>query len=248
MQQKMAKLLSCLIPSKEKRRIFREKHTSISSTSIIVNEGSRNQAIVIYPDGREEKITYIPGLQIEFMGDDNIFKLYAPLPQFINCRIQMCNEAEFILHESKYTLNNLIVWRMRKGTKIEIGKNFSCVGVEIAMHGEENLQVTIGEECMFSHDIFIQPTDNHAIIDKTTKTPLNFGKSIQIEDHVWLCPHVHIHKGVSIPKDCIIGTCSVVTKSIDKPGSVAVGAPAKIIRENITWSRSSAADYVARGG
>lgn len=247
MNQKIIKLISCLIPSKSCRRSFREKYTVSKHQSIVKNNGSNNKAVIVYPDGSEENITYIEGLSINFMGDNNVFKLYAPLPKFINCAVHMTNSAEFILHESMYTLKNFIVWNMREGTKCEIGKNFSCVGVEIALNGEKNLQVTIGENCMFSHDVFIQPTDNHAIIDKKINKPLNFGGNITIGNHVWLCPFVHIHKGVSIPDDCVIGTSSIVVKSIEYSNCVAVGTPAKVIKKNITWSRSSAADYMERG-
>ncbi len=228
-------------------KILRYKLRYRYFTDSIENKGTNNKAVIVYPDGREENITYIEGLNIQFIGNNNIFKLYHPLPKFINCQIQMINDAEFILHESKYTLKNFIVWRMRKGSKLEIGKDFSCVGVEFALHGEDNLQVHIGENCMFSHDIYIQPTDNHAIIDKNTMQPINFGGDILIGNHVWICPNVHIHKNVTIADDCVVGTCSIVTKSINEEGCVAVGMPAKVIKRNITWSRSSAPDYIIRG-
>lgn len=199
MYNKIIKLISCLIPFKNVRKSFRQKFLKINiiTSSIIENNGVNNKAVIIYPDGKEEIISYIEGLQIQFMGDNNTFKLYAPLPQFINCRIQMIENAIFILNESKYTLKDFIVWRMRKGTKLEIGKNFSCEGVEVALHGEENLQVHIGDDCMFSHDIYIQPTDNHAIIDKESGLPINKGGNINIGNHVWLCPSVRIHKNVN---------------------------------------------------
>lgn len=240
------KLISCLIPSKEQRRKFRGKYIPKTPTSIIENNGTNNKAVIVHPNGSYEKIIYIEGLSIQFIGDNNVFKLYAPLPQFINCTIQMIDNAEFVLHESQYKLKDFIVWRMRKGTKLEIGKDFSCEGVEVALHGEENLQVHIGDDCMFSHDIFIQPTDNHSIINKESGLPINKGGNINIGNHVWLCPSVRIHKNVIIPDDCVVGTCSIVTKNIDEKGCVVVGMPAKAIKKNITWSRWSAQDYMER--
>ena len=252
MHKQIIRILSCFIPSKKRRKIFRDKYSDaplkmIFKNKNIINKGKNNKFILHLPNGRMVKNPIIPGLKVVFEGNDNVCELYAPVPKFINCEIQMTRQAHFILHESQYKLKNFIVWRMRKGSKCEIGKNFSCEGVEVALHGEDNLHVKIGEECMFSHDIFIQTTDNHAIIDKKTKKPINFGKSITIGDHVWLCPHVHIHKGVTISNDCVIGTCSIVNRSIKKSNCVAVGMPAKIVKENITWARSSAPDYLIRG-
>ena len=252
MHKQIIRILSCFIPSKKRRKIFRDKYSNaplkmILKNKNIVNKGKNNKFILHLPNGRIVKNPIIPGLKVIFLGSDNFCELYAPLPKFINCEIQMTSQAHFILHESPYTLKNFIIWRMREKTKVEIGKNFSCVGVEIALLGEKNLKVKIGDECMFSHDVFIQPTDSHSIIDNKTKKPINFGKSITIGNHVWLCPHVHIHKGVTIPNDCVIGTCSVVTKPIEKSNCVAVGMPAKIIKEDITWARSSAPDYLIRG-
>ena len=49
-----------------------------------------------------------------------------------------------------------------------------------------------------------------------------------IGDNVWLGRDVTICKGVTIGDNCIIGTKSVVTKSIPS-NSIAVGVPAKVI-------------------
>ena len=42
-------------------------------------------------------------------------------------------------------------------------------------------------------------------------------------------------KGVSLADGIIVGTRSLVTKSIDKENTLIVGTPAKVIKENIEW-------------
>jgi len=55
-------------------------------------------------------------------------------------------------------------------------------------------------------------------------------KGIRIEDDVWIGSHSTILDGVTIGKGAVIGAGAVVTKDIP-PYSVAVGVPAKVIKE-----------------
>lgn len=55
-------------------------------------------------------------------------------------------------------------------------------------------------------------------------------KPITIEDDVWVAGRVNIMAGVTIGKGSVIGAGSVVTKDIP-PYSVAVGVPAKVIKQ-----------------
>lgn len=55
-------------------------------------------------------------------------------------------------------------------------------------------------------------------------------EGIIIEDDCWLGSGVKVLDGVTIGKGCVIGANSVVTKDIP-PYSVAVGAPARVIKK-----------------
>lgn len=55
-------------------------------------------------------------------------------------------------------------------------------------------------------------------------------KPVRIGERVWLGAHVTVLKGVSIGDGSVVGAGSVVTKSLP-PGVVAVGNPARVIRE-----------------
>ncbi len=209
----------------------------------IDNRGSGNRFVLIKKDGSVEENPRVDGLKIVFFGNDNEVVLHEPVPKFSKCVVQMHTRARFILHGSPYYVQNMIVWKMRANTRVEIGRDFSCVGMQIAMHAEENLEVTFGDGCMVSHDVYIQPTDAHSIIDMNTLGALNPGGSIRIGNNVWIGPEVYVCKGVRIADDVIVGARSIVTRSIDRSNVVAVAPPLRILRENVIWTRSSPYDY-----
>lgn len=60
--------------------------------------------------------------------------------------------------------------------------------------------------------------------------PVSSDKRVVIEDNVWLGELVTVLPGVTIGKGSIIGSNSVVSKSIP-PHSIAVGSPAKVIKQ-----------------
>ena len=55
-------------------------------------------------------------------------------------------------------------------------------------------------------------------------------EGITIEDDVWLGSNVVVVDGVTIGKGCVVGAGAVVTKDLP-PYSVAVGVPAKIVKD-----------------
>lgn len=61
-------------------------------------------------------------------------------------------------------------------------------------------------------------------------------KRLVIGNHVWLGRRASIIGNVRIGTGSIIGMCSVVVKNIPT-FSIAVGYPAKVIKENVSWGR-----------
>lgn len=58
---------------------------------------------------------------------------------------------------------------------------------------------------------------------------VEFGHAIKIEDDCWIGGNVIILPGVTIGRGCTVGAGAVVTKSL-APYSVALGAPAKVVK------------------
>lgn len=91
--------------------------------------------------------------------------------------------------------------------------------------------VTIEDDVLIAGHVFI--SDNqHGIgsVDVPFKyQPLERIAPVRIGRGTWLGEHVVVLAGVTIGEMCIIGANSVVTRSIP-PRSIAVGAPARVVR------------------
>jgi carbonic anhydrase/acetyltransferase-like protein (isoleucine patch superfamily) len=99
-------------------------------------------------------------------------------------------------------------------------------------------RLIVGEDCMFAHAITCRTNDDHSIIDMESGAFLNPAADIHIEPHVWVCPDATILRGVTIGFGSVVGMKSSVTRSIP-PFTLAGGQPARILRKNISWDRSS---------
>jgi acetyltransferase-like isoleucine patch superfamily enzyme len=113
------------------------------------------------------------------------------------------------------------------------------VGVEINdyVHIAAVEQVVIGENVLIASKVFISDhnhgsysDDHHSSPDQPPSQRKIFSKAVIIEDNVWLGEFVSVLQGVRIGKGSIIGSMSVVTSNIP-PNSIAVGVPAKVIKQ-----------------
>ncbi len=97
--------------------------------------------------------------------------------------------------------------------------------------------IYVGDDNLWSSNVKINTDDMHAIFDHVSLKRLNrFGSVVTIGTHVWLGSDVLINPGARISDNVVIGSRTVVTKSVPI-GCVAVGAPARVIRRHTTWTR-----------
>ena len=59
---------------------------------------------------------------------------------------------------------------------------------------------------------------------------------IVIGNHVWIASHCHISKNTYIADDCVVAQQSLVGKRFEQPKCLIGGIPAKLLKDNITWS------------
>lgn len=122
-----------------------------------------------------------------------------------------------------------------RGSDIHIGDGTSFTWyAQILSH--EASRIIIGSDCLFAGNVMVTTSDMHSIIDVDTGKRTNPPIPITIGDHVWLGQNVYVMKGVQIGDGSIVGAASVVTRNIPVK-SLAVGSPARVVRNNVTWQR-----------
>ena len=144
----------------------------------------------------------------------------------------MYGDALAMLREGRLELGEHVmfeagVWLTGTG-RIRIGGgSFLNLGVMVAAQD----RVEIGEHCMFANGCFITDAD-HRFDDPGKPVPwqgfTSQGPTI-VGDNVWCGANVVITSGVTVGERCVIGANSVVTRDLP-PRSIAVGAPARVIR------------------
>ena len=125
------------------------------------------------------------------------------------------------------------------GERVWIAKNFNCdrgknIHIGNYFTGNHNLTILDIREVRIGDHVMIGP---HTLIT-TVSHPLSAGerrdyyawaKPVTICDDVWIGGNVTILPGVTIGKGAVIGAGAVVTEDIPS-GCVAVGAPAKVVK------------------
>lgn len=112
------------------------------------------------------------------------------------------------------------------GENIHLGArsfvNYNLVALDV-------VAITIGEDCQIGPNVQLL-TPTHPIDPGQRRDKLEAAEPITIGDNVWLGGGVIVCPGVTIGDNSVIGAGSVVTRDIP-PNVVAVGNPARVIRE-----------------
>lgn len=118
--------------------------------------------------------------------------------------------------------------RVDYGKNIHVGArtfvNFNLTALDVAT-------IHIGDDCQIGPNVQLL-TPIHPVEPQPRKDKLEGAKPIVIGDNVWLGGGVIVCPGVTIGENSVIGAGSVVTRDIPA-NVVAVGNPARVIRENI---------------
>lgn len=120
----------------------------------------------------------------------------------------------------------LVIWSEGEGLgSISIG-DYCLISPEVRITSATS--VTIGNNCMIANGAYISDADWHGIYDRL-KT-VGESAPVVLKDNVWIGDSAIVCKGVTIGENSIVGAGSVVAKDIP-PNSVAVGNPARVVKE-----------------
>ena len=136
-----------------------------------------------------------------------------------NVVIRGYSRIEAIVHDGYTKFNPAI--KIGKNTKIE--QYFHVGACEL---------VEIGENVLIASRVFISD-HNHCFSDiniPIKQQGITAGGKVVIERNVWLCEGCVILPGLTIGRNSVVGANAVVKRNIP-PYSVAVGIPAKVIKQ-----------------
>lgn len=105
--------------------------------------------------------------------------------------------------------------------------------------------LVIGEDSMISNSVIIRTSDGHGIFDLSDQTLLNKPKPVLIHSHVWLGNGARVNKGTEIKSNTVLGGMSVAS-GILAANSLYAGIPARQLRRNISWSRTTSFDDIPK--
>lgn len=163
------------------------------------------------------------------------------------CNLIVPPKAELLLGDGCYI-----------GRYVELGPSGSIrIGAQTSIQDRSILigDVAIGRYCMLSLNVlmtsgthYFQNAPHLLIRDQdflVSKDPIlssRHSRTIRVEDDCWLGMNAVVMPGVTVGRGCVVGASAVVTHDIP-PYSVAVGAPARVIKSrfdftpprSITW-------------
>ena len=134
-------------------------------------------------------------------------------------------------HSSIFISHNSTVF-IGQETRFNMGKS-------VDIHAADHKNVIIGRDCLFSWNPWIFTSDAHPVYDSNTGKRINYGRSVLIGDHVWIGKGVSILKGSVVGSGAIIGADSTLSGKIYNSNSSYVGSPAREIRKNVFFTKSS---------
>lgn len=124
-----------------------------------------------------------------------------------------------------------------RGAVLFIGAGSTTNGNSYVISGDGRC-IIVGDDCMFASNIHLSTHDQHAVADLASKQMVNHPEDLVVEPHVWLGRNVTVGKGVVIGLGSVVGAHALLIRDCPR-FSIVGGVPAKVLRMEATWDRSS---------
>ena len=218
---------------------------NVFSKEITPKTLSSNHIYIIDSENNSYEVSYLEGLKVVWLGSNSIIKIYSDkLPNIKNMTIYCKSDCEVTIGFN-CIIKDLLISMTGDESRISIGNSFTVNSGEIIMGKESGTKIVIGNDCMFSSDIYIRSSDSHTVYDNLSGQIHNTPQEVIIGNHVWLGKGVNILKGAEISDNSVAAARSIVNKKFKESNVVIAGIPAHIVKRNISWDRRCTEEYIA---
>lgn len=152
---------------------------------------------------------------------------------FKNCKFYISGSNNRIIVGAKNHFNSVQFFIEDSNNIIVIGDNNIFSG-KTQLASIEGTEIHIGNECLFSQEIYVVTGDSHSMLDMNGHRT-NPSNSIYIGNHVWVGYGANICKGVIIGNDSVVAKLSLVNKTFNQNNILIGGVPARILKDKINW-------------
>lgn len=173
-------------------------------------------------------------IKVVFLGSNNVIMIE---PKCRIERIEICinGSGNVILFGGGTFVSGGLIQVFGDNSRMSF--HAGCWAVSPSIHmTDSNSELKIGEGTMLGPACELRCGDGHALYDTSNGRIINRAKYIHIGDRVWAGGGVLFLKNIVVGDGAVVGARSVVTKDL-APNTLAVGVPAKVIRENVGWTR-----------
>lgn len=157
------------------------------------------------------------------------------------CKLNIQGNNNLVKFGNNCKIVGLNILILGDNNRIELGNNVVINASKennTVMNVKNGTKIIVGDDSLFSNNIEIHTTDYHGIYDKNGNRT-NYDKDIIIGKKVWIGLGCVILKGTTIQDNSVVGASSVVTGKFNKENVIIAGNPAKIIKEEISWSKEA---------
>lgn len=173
-------------------------------------------------------------LVIDENGKNNIITIGDNVT-ILDCHISINGSNNSVIINDKCRIYKMRLEIHGDESKFEMKSNCGIREAKVLI--QENRKVFIGKNSMLSYGIHIRTSDSHAIYLQENSERINIAKDVIIGENVWIAESASLLKGTKIGNNSIVGYGSICTKEYPDHCIIA-GVPAKVIKNNINWSRS----------
>ena len=204
-----------------------------------------NKILIHKTNGKIQVCKSYPGLSIKFKGTNNIVEIWEPcrFRKYIagNRRSKLDingSNNKITIKPTVYIYNSIRVIGIGNNCQLNIGRDmFQTGSLWIDYADIDDINVSIGDNCMFGYKVNLMCGDHHTIYSMSTGEVLNYPKKgITIGNHVWLAKNTIVLKEVDLPDNSVVAAGTTVSKSFVQPNIIIGGSPNRILKEHINWA------------